>query len=341
MSFTTYNEWAEDALAPHACALLRGMEHPLKDETYLALEPVLSREAILHAIRTFPVELLVGAESFSFMRDFHVNSKLAKVFTPRQLRAAANVLRFVLRGGVPGEAVEPIPTPKGPVTVSVTPSWDRTKKVYKCYDCGEEITGIDSLYTHRENVHGKGRGARGIAATTPASAAPTVLSTFKPTLDLDLRVLPDGRYALKPNPALGLAEPWFVIKRTVRNQYHRRGRFIWGRAARGYGEYIERGRIEVRVQVGDTKELIGEQKASEAVYYGEHEDKLKVILEEPTSAMVLYGQLIGACAYCGRSLTDELSRLRGIGPDCWDGKHMPHLMAWTAARAAARAGGTP
>lgn len=30
-----------------------------------------------------------------------------------------------------------------------------------------------------------------------------------------------------------------------------------------------------------------------------------------------YGQEIGACGRCGRELTDDTSRRRGIGPDCW------------------------
>lgn len=30
-----------------------------------------------------------------------------------------------------------------------------------------------------------------------------------------------------------------------------------------------------------------------------------------------YGQMIGKCGVCGRTLTDELSRERGIGPICW------------------------
>lgn len=31
----------------------------------------------------------------------------------------------------------------------------------------------------------------------------------------------------------------------------------------------------------------------------------------------LYGQTIGQCANCHRHLTDEVSRSRGYGPDCW------------------------
>jgi hypothetical protein len=33
-------------------------------------------------------------------------------------------------------------------------------------------------------------------------------------------------------------------------------------------------------------------------------------------SMIAYGQLIGSCGRCGRTLTDAVSRARGIGPDC-------------------------
>lgn len=38
----------------------------------------------------------------------------------------------------------------------------------------------------------------------------------------------------------------------------------------------------------------------------------------PAAASALYGQTIGRCGRCNRTLTDALSRSRGIGPDCWD-----------------------
>lgn len=37
----------------------------------------------------------------------------------------------------------------------------------------------------------------------------------------------------------------------------------------------------------------------------------------PASAAALYGQTLGRCGRCNRTLTDSLSRSRGIGPDCW------------------------
>lgn len=32
--------------------------------------------------------------------------------------------------------------------------------------------------------------------------------------------------------------------------------------------------------------------------------------------LALYGQHLGICCLCGRSLTDEISRAKGIGPEC-------------------------
>jgi hypothetical protein len=37
----------------------------------------------------------------------------------------------------------------------------------------------------------------------------------------------------------------------------------------------------------------------------------------PAASMALYGQHIGSCGRCNRTLTDAVSRTRGIGPDCW------------------------
>jgi Family of unknown function (DUF6011) len=45
---------------------------------------------------------------------------------------------------------------------------------------------------------------------------------------------------------------------------------------------------------------------------------LEAILAAGTDKATLrYGQEIGRCGKCNRHLTDEVSRSRGIGPDCW------------------------
>ena len=45
---------------------------------------------------------------------------------------------------------------------------------------------------------------------------------------------------------------------------------------------------------------------------------LDAIAVDPQAASVRYGREIGACGVCGRTLTDEDSRARGIGPVCAD-----------------------
>lgn len=48
-------------------------------------------------------------------------------------------------------------------------------------------------------------------------------------------------------------------------------------------------------------------------------EKIHKMIEEQgiVACQQLYGQEIGACGRCGRELTDDTSRARGIGPDCW------------------------
>ena len=43
---------------------------------------------------------------------------------------------------------------------------------------------------------------------------------------------------------------------------------------------------------------------------------LDVIGKDPETAMLTYGRELGSCGHCGRTLTDEDSRARGIGPIC-------------------------
>ena len=45
-----------------------------------------------------------------------------------------------------------------------------------------------------------------------------------------------------------------------------------------------------------------------------------LIVEDPMGALQRFGQEVGKCSLCGSPLTDETSRTRGIGPDCWKNK---------------------
>jgi hypothetical protein len=49
---------------------------------------------------------------------------------------------------------------------------------------------------------------------------------------------------------------------------------------------------------------------------GAREQILRLIAVDAHAAMIRYGQEIGKCGHCGRTLTDEESRARGIGPVC-------------------------
>lgn len=63
------------------------------------------------------------------------------------------------------------------------------------------------------------------------------------------------------------------------------------------------------------------QMASDTEYAvrGDRKDLvLSAIANAPQAASVRYGREIGACGVCGRTLTDEGSRARGIGPICAD-----------------------
>ncbi len=159
----------------------------------------------------------------------------------------------------------------------------------------------------------------------PAPVAPVTSPPpppmFTPKLGLDVSGLFDGRFAVEVGD-----ETVYVLKRTVKKPYTRTGRYVWGKTTRQW-ERIQPGTLELRQQRGSTKELIGEQQKDSSVYYGEQEEVIQTILADPEAAMELYGKKMKRCAYCGRPLTDPESQARGIGPDCWEEKHYPKLVA--------------
>lgn len=68
---------------------------------------------------------------------------------------------------------------------------------------------------------------------------------------------------------------------------------------------------------------------------------LGAIAADPAAAMRRYAAELGRCGFCGRTLTDEVSRAAGIGPDCAD-RHGVDRSVWAAAamaEAAARVRG--
>ena len=164
-------------------------------------------------------------------------------------------------------------------------------------------------------------------AVTPAYPAPIpqgtpkpVLPTFQPIHNINLREIPEGRYAI---PGSVPGEWNFYIITKLKRNGSIRGRFRWG-AQRGR-TYVNKGDLTVRKQVGDTKELVGMQSTKQDFYHGDHEDDLLFASKYVSKAMQDYGRIMKRCAYCSRSLTDEVSRSRGIGPDCYENKHLPFL----------------
>ena len=81
-----------------------------------------------------------------------------------------------------------------------------------------------------------------------------------------------------------------------------------------------------RLRTGRNAPWIGFQFIDQVVGHGKRypvkgpaASKVRDVIKEQgiNEARQLYGQEIGACGRCGRELTDDTSRARGIGPDCW------------------------
>jgi hypothetical protein len=67
------------------------------------------------------------------------------------------------------------------------------------------------------------------------------------------------------------------------------------------------GRRYLVVQASDAEHFLGVENGAIAV--------AERIAVDPRAAMIRYGQELGVCGDCGRTLTSEW-RLRGIGPIC-------------------------
>lgn len=63
-------------------------------------------------------------------------------------------------------------------------------------------------------------------------------------------------------------------------------------------------------------EIIGGDRRRPIREHREMNATLDAIGADQLNARVRYGREIGSCGYCNRGLTDETSRICGIGPDC-------------------------
>lgn len=281
------------ALQPAAEAIIKNRSVPFVDADYPPFQNLLDvpMREVLHQY----------AGTNSFLRDV----RRKQPWTPRQSRAVAEILRRELRGE----------------TSRRTSSQDR---VYKCFKCGEELVGKTALYDHKRNAcPGYAQGSIGDPNAAPSDAPiVNVLPDYVPVHNIDLRLFPAGRFAVED--ATGTLR--FFIVTELKRRTRLAGRFVWTKF-RYANEYLEAGDRTVREQVGDTKKFIGKQRIAQPVYFGEEEDLILKISQNPVEAMQRYGKELHKCSYCGRSLTDDLSRERGIGPDCWEDKHVPYIFS--------------
>lgn len=181
---------------------------------------------------------------------------------------------------------------------------------YSCYTCKREIVGLDEIRAHGRQ-HKAGVIDRDGNPVAPVEETP-VIAVQESRLNLDLSMLPDGRYAV---PELtGKNDLTFLMVKRVRKTHVRDRRFRYGKIVTGR-ERVEAGTIEVKEWSSDAKRLCGEQKHGET-YHGEFEDGLELILKAPEAWAKLFGMHVGRCYICGKTLTDEESRSAGIGPEC-------------------------
>ena len=183
-----------------------------------------------------------------------------------------------------------------------------------------------------------------LPAPDPALITPTNLWVPTKVLDLKGLGLASGEASRFAAGEQDTARFYFV--RLLNKQTTIKGKFVWTRFAHRFNsEYVYPGDFVVRKMAGDTKEWVGLQKEQgvynpkynwqtkatepkmrfENQYVGDHEADLEEILANPHKARVNYGHWRQECGYCGRNLTDAISRDRGVGPDCWEEKYLPSL----------------
>ena len=303
--------WA-DHLPVHVKAVLRGAPQ-ITDDNYKHFDPIMG----LALEESFGL-MSPYTPNMSILQDF-IKSNLSKGgLTMRQRRAAANIARIILVDGCP-DAGEPVL-----VDSLYDPLNDHLRDRHACSRCGLVFSSSVAVGRHIVVVHESVRFAAAPATLPVSSAAIAADPLFAPAEEMIHKVnlgnVPDGRFAL----VLASGETKFYIKRTVKRPYTRHARFRWSKYNTRW-EKVPTGTQEVRELVGDTKELIGEQAIGTGLYVGEQEDQIAEIAADPVEALVRYGKLIGACGYCGRTLTDEQSRADGVGPECFETKHLPAI----------------
>lgn len=118
-----------------------------------------------------------------------------------------------------------------------------------------------------------------------------------------------------PAPAKGLTDllvnvvdGYFALRSTGHND------LVFYRVAtnKGFHNPAKKGQRFVQIVIGGrSNETLTGKRAAQAA-----ERLAELSPAEQVEAMALYGREIGSCGRCGRHLTDEASRARGLGPEC-------------------------
>lgn len=114
----------------------------------------------------------------------------------------------------------------------------------------------------------------------------------KAVTGLDLRSLPSGSYAAEDEEGV---TRFFKIDNVTEGR--------WA------------GWVFVKVQASDDLYKQGAQRPNQS-YSGKSTHALTAIVADPKAASMRYGQELGRCGVCGRTLTDPDSISKGIGPVC-------------------------
>jgi hypothetical protein len=121
-------------------------------------------------------------------------------------------------------------------------------------------------------------------AIAPTADESEIRETPAPVADRrDAQGVPAGRYAVEED-----------------------GTLKFFRVTEGKGRWA--GRTFLEIQASDDRYAVRNPERRAAI--------LKTIAEDLLDAERRYGQELGKCSRCGRTLTDETSRAYGIGPDC-------------------------
>lgn len=133
----------------------------------------------------------------------------------------------------------------------------------------------------------------------------------------------DGAANLTPAQASRVIETLLALPRKATAGYPARvehdvpaGRYAVINPSSGVTEFYRVDRPEDGKWAGY---VFVKQQASDDLYpvKGARRDEvLGRIAVDPQAAMIRYGHELGRCGNCGRTLTDEVSRAMGIGPDC-------------------------